>query len=81
MEIDPERVPAGAPYRISDVELASRLSFFLWSSIPDEELLGLAEQGRLRNEVVLARQVTRMLAVPARTPVTVRFVTGPVRLP
>jgi hypothetical protein len=57
-------VSAGTAYRISDVELASRLSFFLWSSIPDEELLGLAEQGRLRNEVVLAKQVTRMLADP-----------------
>jgi len=64
VEMDPERVPAGTAYRISDVELASRLSFFLWSSSPDEELLGLAEQGRLRNEVVLARQVTRMLADP-----------------
>jgi len=64
VETDPERVPAGTAYRISDVELASRLSFFLWSSIPDEELLGLAEQGRLRNEIVLGKQVARMLADP-----------------
>src|SRR5204862_1218226 len=64
VESDPDRVAAGTAYRISDVELASRLSFFLWSSIPDEELLGLAEQGRLRNEVVLAKQVARMLADP-----------------
>jgi hypothetical protein len=56
--------PAGTAYRISDVELASRLSFFLWSSIPDDELLALAEQGRLRNDVVLAKQITRMLADP-----------------
>jgi mono/diheme cytochrome c family protein len=64
VESDPDRVAAGTAYRISDVELASRLSFFLWSSIPDEELLGLAEQGRLRNEVVLAKEVSRMLADP-----------------
>ena len=55
-------VPAGSNYRISDVELASRLSFFLWSSIPDEELLGLAEQGRLREPKVLQAQVDRLLA-------------------
>ncbi len=55
-------VPAGSNYRISDVELASRLSFFLWSSIPDEELLGLAEQGRLREPKVLEAQVERLLA-------------------
>ena len=56
--------PVGVPYRVSDVELASRLSFFLWSSIPDEELLATAEQGRLRNGAVLTRQITRMLADP-----------------
>ena len=48
--------------RLSDLDLASRLSFFLWSSIPDDELLDLAEKGTLHNEAVLARQVTRMLA-------------------
>ena len=58
------QAPAGLVYRISDVELASRLSFFLWSSIPDDELLGLAEQGRLRNELVLTKQIDRMLADP-----------------
>jgi mono/diheme cytochrome c family protein len=61
----PEREPAnlapGTPYRISDIELASRLSFFLWSSIPDEELLRAAEQGRLSQREVLAQQVGRML--------------------
>jgi hypothetical protein len=60
-----ERVPAGtapgAVYRISDLDLASRLSFFLWSSIPDDELLGLAEAGRLREPGVLEAQVKRML--------------------
>ncbi|MCY4025027.1 MAG: DUF1592 domain-containing protein [Acidobacteria bacterium] len=49
-------------YAVSDVELASRLSFFLWSSIPDDELLDLATQGRLRDPVVLETQVRRMLA-------------------
>jgi hypothetical protein len=55
-------VPAGSNYRISDLELASRLSFFLWSSLPDEELLGLAENSRLREPKVLEAQVERMLA-------------------
>jgi hypothetical protein len=61
-----ERDPAGAPpdtaYRISDLELASRLSFFLWSSIPDDELLDQAISGRLHEPAVLERQVRRMLA-------------------
>jgi hypothetical protein len=57
--------PAGAlSYHISDVELASRLSFFLWSSIPDEELLDLAEKNRLHDALVLDRQVRRMMADP-----------------
>jgi len=51
-------------YRISDLELASRLSFFLWSSIPDDELLDLAARGELSKPAVLERQVTRMLADP-----------------
>jgi hypothetical protein len=54
----------GSVYRISDVELASRLSFFLWSSIPDEELLNTATQGKLKDSVELERQVKRMLADP-----------------
>ena len=61
-----ERDPAGAPpntvYRISDLELASRLSFFLWSSIPDDELLAAATAGRLHQPAVLEQQVRRMLA-------------------
>ena len=63
-----ERDPAGAArsslYRVSDVQLASRLSLFLWSSIPDDELLALAEQQRLSDPAVLGRQVERMLADP-----------------
>jgi hypothetical protein len=52
----------GSVYRISDLELASRLSFFLWGSIPDDELLEAAKRGRLRTPAVLDRQVRRMLA-------------------
>ena len=60
-ERDPKDAAPGTNYRISDLELASRLSFFLWSSIPDDELLDLASQGRLRHPVVLEKQVRRML--------------------
>ncbi|WP_428099898.1 DUF1592 domain-containing protein [Candidatus Rariloculus sp.] len=55
-------VPAGSSHPISDIELASRLSFFLWSSIPDDELINLAEQGRLTEPSVLEEQVRRMIA-------------------
>ena len=61
-ESDPIDAPAGTAYRISDLELASRLSFFLWRSIPDDELLEVAGSGRLREPAVLARQTRRMLA-------------------
>ncbi len=61
-EPDPEDVAPGSPYRISDLALASRLSFFLWSSIPDEELLVLASQNKLHEDEVLEQQVRRMLA-------------------
>jgi hypothetical protein len=55
------------PYRLTDLEVASRLSFFLWSSIPDERLLDLAEKGQLTNPAVLDQQVKRMLADPRAT--------------
>ncbi|HZM62013.1 MAG TPA: DUF1592 domain-containing protein [Vicinamibacterales bacterium] len=61
-ERDPDGVVPGVPYRVPDLELASRLSFFLWSSIPDEELLTLAAQRKLSDPVTLERQVRRMLA-------------------
>ena len=64
IEADPDNVAPGIAYRLSDVELASRLSFFLWSSIPDDELLDLAVRGRLRDAGVLDRQVRRMLDDP-----------------
>ena len=61
-----ERGPAkpGEAYRITDLELASRLSFFLWSSLPDDELVKLATQGKLKDSAVLEQQVRRMLADP-----------------
>jgi len=62
VERDPAGVAPGTAYRLSDLELASRLSFFLWSSVPDDEMLGLAEQGKLREPGVLEQQVRRMLA-------------------
>jgi hypothetical protein len=61
-EHEPENIAPGAVYAVSAVELASRLSFFLWSSIPDETLLQLAFDGSLSEPKVLAEQVTRMLA-------------------
>jgi mono/diheme cytochrome c family protein len=61
IERDPASTPPSTNYRISDLELASRLSFFLWSSIPDEQLLVDAERGRLSNPVVYERHVRRML--------------------
>ena len=74
IEADPDGVAPGTSYRLSDVELASRLSFFLWSSIPDDELLDLAIRGQLRDGPVLDRQVRRMLADPrARTALVDNF--------
>jgi mono/diheme cytochrome c family protein len=64
VEPDPAGVPPKTAYRVSDVELASRLSFFLWSSIPDDELLDVAVAGKLHQPAVLERQVRRMLADP-----------------
>lgn len=64
IERDPADLAPETTYRISDVELASRLSFFLWSSIPDEELLAIAQRGELHRPKVLESQVRRMLADP-----------------
>ncbi|HEX5431194.1 MAG TPA: DUF1592 domain-containing protein, partial [Bryobacteraceae bacterium] len=63
-EAQPTNLAVGQTYRISDLELASRLSFFLWSSIPDDELITLASQNKLHQPVVLEAQVRRMLADP-----------------
>ena len=64
VEPDPEGVAPGAAYRLSDLALASRLSFFLWSSIPDDDLLSAAARGELKNPAALDRQVRRMIADP-----------------
>ena len=64
VERDPGDASPGSVHRISDFELASRLSFFLWSSIPDDQLLNLAEQGKLKDSAILEQQVVRMLYDP-----------------
>ena len=64
IEADPPGVAPGSAYRVPDIQLASRLSFFLWSSIPDDELLDLATRGELGKPEVLERQARRMLADP-----------------
>ena len=63
-EREPGQSPAGAIYRLDNFELASRLSFFLWSSVPDEQLLAAAKAGTLTTPAVLERQTRRMLADP-----------------
>jgi mono/diheme cytochrome c family protein len=63
-EAEPAALAAGKPYRISDLALASRLSFFLWSSIPDDELIDIAAAGKLRSPAVLEQQVRRMIRDP-----------------
>ena len=72
-ETEPAGAKAGTPYRLSSIDLASRLSFFLWSSVPDEELLDVATKGILRDPKVLARQVKRMLADPKSEALTSNF--------
>ncbi len=64
IEREPDGVPPATAYHVTDVELASRLSFFLWSSLPDDELLDLAERGQLGEPNVLRQQVRRMLGDP-----------------
>ena len=73
IERDPANVGSDVIYRISDVELASRLSFFLWNSIPDDELLELAIQGKLKEPAVLEAQVRRLLADPRSISLAVDF--------
>jgi hypothetical protein len=72
-EQDPPGAKPGRAYAISDLELASRLSFFLWSSIPDEELLNAAARGELKRPPVLERQVRRMLADPRSNALVANF--------
>src|SRR5215475_4013181 len=72
-EKEPPNVAIGTPYRIPDMELASRLSFFLWSTIPDDQLVNLAAQKRLSNPAVLEQQVKRMLADPRSNSLVTNF--------
>jgi hypothetical protein len=73
IERDPVGATPGTVYQLSDLELASRLSFFLWSSIPDDELLTVARQNRLHASGVLEQQVRRMLADPKSEALTTNF--------
>ena len=73
VELDPEQAVAGEAYRVPDLDLASRLSFFLWSSIPDDELLDAAIRGDLSRPSELERQARRMLADPRSTNLASNF--------
>ena len=75
IEPDPAQAAPGQPYRLSDLEVASRLSFFLWSSIPDEALLDLAERGELTDPRILEQQVRRMVADPRAQALVDNFAT------
>jgi mono/diheme cytochrome c family protein len=73
IELPPANAKPGSIYQLSGLELASRLSFFLWSSLPDDELLAAGEQGKLLDPKVLAQQVRRMLADPRSKTLTTNF--------
>ncbi|MEZ5356948.1 MAG: DUF1592 domain-containing protein [Bryobacteraceae bacterium] len=73
VEQEPAGVAAGQVYAVSDLELATRLSFFLWSSIPDDELLATAEKGELKQPGVFEKQVRRMLADPRANTLVTNF--------
>jgi hypothetical protein len=73
IELPPANAKPGSIYQLSGLELASRLSFFLWSTLPDEELLASGEQGRLTDPKVLEQQVRRMLADPRSKTLTTNF--------
>src|SRR6185436_11267714 len=73
VEQDPVSLAAGAAHRLTDVEIASRLSFFLWSSIPDETLLQRAERGTLQQPAAFDAKITRMLADPKSSALIANF--------
>ena len=73
IETEPANTKANQLYRISDLDLASRLSFFLWSSVPDDELIAVASQGKLKDPAVLDQQVRRMLKDPRSEALTANF--------
>jgi mono/diheme cytochrome c family protein len=73
VERDPAGIATNTPYQLTDLELASRLSFFLWSSIPDDKLLAVAERRQLRDPAILQVQVRRMLADPRAKSLVTNF--------
>ena len=77
----PSGLPAGASYRLRDLDLASRLSFFLWSAPPDRQLVAVAAKGTLSQPAVLEREVRRMLADPRASALSTRFAAQWLRLP
>jgi hypothetical protein len=72
-EVVPDNIAAGSSYRVSDVDLASRLSFFLWSRLPDDELLNNAAQGKLKDPAMFEKQVRRLLADPKAKSLVTNF--------
>ena len=79
-ERDPEGAEPGTNHRITDLELASRLSYFLWSSAPDDELITVAAEGQLSDPVILEQQVRRMLASPKAETLSTNFASHWLRL-
>src|SRR5262249_53402549 len=73
IENEPANIAAGQLYRISDLDLASRLSYFLWSAAPDAQLRNLAAEGKLKDPLVLEAQVKRMLKDPRAETLAVNF--------
>jgi hypothetical protein len=80
LEEIPEDIPAGTPYRVADLDLASRLSFFLWAAPPDEELIALAGKGELSEPATLDGQIVRMLADSRAQALSTRFASQWLRL-
>src|SRR5581483_12182125 len=80
LEREPADVRPGATYRVSDVDLASRLSFFLWGEPPDQELLALATQNKLSAPGMIEKQAKRMLADPRAEALSTRFAAQWLRL-
>ena len=81
LEQTPAAVKPGQVFRIADLDLASRLSYFLWNTYPDDELLGAARQGRLKDPIVLEKQVRRMLADPRSETLATKFAAQWLHLP
>jgi mono/diheme cytochrome c family protein len=80
IERQPDAARAGGTYRVTDLDLASRMSFFLWGTVPDKELVTIASQGRLSDAVMLERQAKRMLADPRAEALASRFAAQWLRL-